>query len=68
MILTDEMIPDMRSIAETAARFHMPVHFVRQAALSGAVVSVRAGKKKIYVNQKSFADYLNGGSNGKENH
>ena len=66
MILTDELLPDMRGVKETAARFGMPVHFVRQAALSGAVVSVRAGKKKLYINQKSFCDYLNGGNNGKE--
>ena len=64
MVLTDEMLPDMRSVKETATRFKLPVHFVRQAVLSGAVVAVQAGRKKYFVNQQSMANYLNGVNNG----
>lgn len=60
MILTDELLPDMRSIKETAERFRLPAHFVRHLVLSGAVVSVQAGKKKYFVNQASVIAYLNG--------
>lgn len=61
MVYTDEMIPDMRSIKETAARFKLPVNFVRRLVLDGKVVAVQAGRKKFYVNQESVAALLNGG-------
>lgn len=53
-------VPDMRGITQTAERFGLPVHFVRQLVLTGKVISVRAGAKKYYVNQQSMIDYLNG--------
>ena len=53
-------IPDMRSIKDTASRFGLPVHFVRQLVLDGKVYAVQAGKKKFYINQASVIDYLNG--------
>ncbi len=52
-------IPTMRTIAETAEIFHLPVHFVRQKVNSGEVVAVRAGKKFL-VNVEKFAEFLNG--------
>ena len=66
MILTDDMLPDMRTIRQTAERFRLPVHFVRQAVKNGDVVAVQAGRKCFYVNQASMIAYLNGGTNGKE--
>lgn len=64
MVITDDMIPDMRSIKETAERFRLPVNFVRRLVLDGKVISVQAGRKKYFVNQASVAALLNGG--GKE--
>ena len=52
-------IPTMRTIAETAEIFHLPVHFVRQKVNSGEVVAVRAGKK-FHVKVEKFAEFLNG--------
>lgn len=55
-----ECLPDMRGIRETAERFNLPIHFVRQAVRTGRVKSVQAGSKKYYVNQQSMIDYLEG--------
>lgn len=60
----DEDIPDMRGIKETAARFRLPEHFVRALALKGQIVAVRAGSRKIYINQQSMVDFLNGKATG----
>lgn len=53
-------IPRMESISNTAALFHLPVHFVRSAVANGDIVSVRAGRK-ILVNLDSLAAFLNTG-------
>ena len=57
--MSDIHIPTMRTIAETAEIFHLPVHFVRQKVNAGEVVAVRAGKKFL-VNIEKFAEFLNG--------
>lgn len=57
--MDDIHIPTMRTIAETAEIFHLPVHFVRQKVNAGEVVAVRAGKKFL-INIEKFADFLNG--------
>lgn len=57
-----DMVPDMRSVKETAARFGLPVHFIRQAVADGRIYAVQAGSKKYYVNQASVIAYLNGES------
>ena len=57
--MNDIHIPIMRTIAETAEIFHLPVHFVRQKVNAGEVVVVRAGKKFL-VNIEKFAEFLNG--------
>ena len=56
----NKAIPDMRSITETAERFRLPVHFVRQLVLDKKIVAVQAGSRKYLVNQESLALYLNG--------
>ena len=66
MILTDEMLPDMRSIKETAERFRLPVNFVRRLVLDGKVHAVQAGRKKFYVNQASVVALLNGGGGNEQ--
>ena len=52
-------IPTMRTIAETAELFHLPIHFVRQKVNAGEVVAVRAGRKFL-VNVEKFSEFLNG--------
>ncbi len=57
-------IPVMLGIKETAARFGLPVHFIRSLVSGGCVKWVQAGSKKIYVNQGSVIAFLNGGEKG----
>lgn len=57
---TMEMIPDMRGIVETATRFKLPVHMVRQLVKNGKVQFVQSGSRKYYINQQSMIDYLEG--------
>lgn len=61
MIEVKEMIPDMRSIKETAVRFRLPVHLVRKLVLEKKVFAIQAGSKKYFINQQSMINYLNGG-------
>ena len=56
----EELIPDMRSIKETAARFRLPVHLIRQLVIEKKVYAIQAGSKKYFVNQQSMINYLNG--------
>lgn len=58
MNTTIELLPDMRGIKETAERFNLPVHFIRQLVRTGKVKSVQAGSRKYYVNQQSMINYL----------
>ena len=51
-------MPVMLTVKVTAESFGIAQHFVRQLALSGKVMAVRAGKK-ILINQSSVADYFN---------
>ena len=62
MITTEltEMIPDMRSIKETATRFRLPIHLVRQLVIDKKVYAIQAGSKKYFINQQSMIDYLSG--------
>lgn len=60
MILTDEMLPDMRSINDAAQAVKLPVNFIRRLVLDGKIKAVQAGRKKYYVNMQSLIDYLNG--------
>ena len=53
-------VPVMLSIKDTAERFGLPVHMIRQAVASGAVYSVRSGSKKFWVNQDSVVRWLSG--------
>lgn len=52
-------VPEMSGVKETAERFGISQHYVRQLALSGAVKAVRVGRGKILVNVQSMADYFN---------
>ena len=59
----DINIPRMATIKNTAKLFGLPEHFIRQKAISGEIVSVKAGCKYL-VNVDRFADYLNGHTEG----
>lgn len=52
--------PEMLSIKETAYRFNLPVHFIRQLVTERKVYAVQAGSRKFYVNADSVTDYLSG--------
>jgi len=56
-----ESIPVMLGVRETAEKFGLPVHMVREAVRLGYVYSVRAGSRKIYINQSSMISWLSGG-------
>jgi len=51
-------IPSMLTIVETATRFNLPTHMVRQLCVTGTIKTVKAGKKYL-INEKLFLDYLN---------
>lgn len=51
-------IPQMATIKATAKAFGLPENFVRQKAIRGEIVAVRAGRKYL-INQERFAEYLN---------
>lgn len=51
-------IPQMETIKNTAKLFGLPEHFIRQKAISGEIVSVKAGCKYL-INVDKLADYLN---------
>lgn len=53
-------IPVMKSIPETAALFGVSQHLCRQLALSGKVKAVRVGgvRSKILVNLQSMSEYF----------
>lgn len=57
---TQQEIPRMLSIRETADLFNLPVHFVRSLVAEGKVFSVQAGSRKYYVNSDSVTAFLNG--------
>lgn len=60
--------PVMLTIAQTAKRLNIPIHFVRLCVLDGRAVSVRAGSKYL-VNLNRFIEFLNKGDvqqNGKK--
>ena len=63
--MVTELIPDMRGIKETAARFNLPPHLVRDLVITGKVTAIQAGRGKYYINQKSMIDFLNEGTNQK---
>ena len=52
--------PLMLSPVETAERFNLPQHFVREIAANGSVVSIRAGRR-ILINAESVERYLTTG-------
>lgn len=53
-----EKIPQMETIKKTAQLFGLPEYFVRQKAISGEIVAVKAGRKYL-INVDRFAEYLN---------
>ncbi len=53
-----EKIPQMETIKKTAQLFGLPEYFVRQKAISGEIVAVKAGRKYL-INIDRFAEYLN---------
>lgn len=53
-----EKIPQMETIKKTAQLFGLPEYFVRQKAISGEIVAVKAGCKYL-INVDRFAEYLN---------
>lgn len=53
-----EKIPQMGTIKKTAQLFGLPEYFVRQKAISGEIVAVKAGRKYL-INVDRFAEYLN---------
>ena len=52
--------PLMLSPVETAERFNLPQHFVREIAANGSVVSIRSGRR-ILINAESVERYLTTG-------
>ena len=52
--------PLMLSPVETAERFNLPQHFVREIVTNGSVVSIRAGRR-ILINAESVERYLTTG-------
>ena len=52
--------PLMLSPVETAERFNLPQHFVREIVANGSVVSIRAGRR-ILINAESVERYLTTG-------
>lgn len=52
--------PQMATIEEAAAIFHLAPHFIRSRARQGADWVVMAGRKYL-VNCDRFAQFLNGG-------
>ena len=54
----DMNIPKMETIKNTAKLFGLPEHFIRQKAISGEIVAVKAGCKYL-VNVDKLAEYLN---------
>ena len=53
-----DIVPHMITIAETARKYGVAAHFVRQLVSSGRVIAVRAGRKFL-VNDVKFAEFLN---------
>ena len=59
--MTDEKVPTMLTIRETAERVGLSYGIVRRMALRGEIVTVKSGRK-TFVNFDRFIDYLNGRS------
>lgn len=51
-------IPRMETIKNTAKLTGLPEHFIRQKAISGEIVAVKAGNKYL-INVDKLIDYLN---------
>ncbi len=51
-------IPHVGSVQETAELFHIPDYLIRQLVKEKKIAFLRAGRKKVYVNQDSLAEYL----------
>lgn len=56
----DIVLPRMLTVKDAAAASGLSVNFIRQLALSGRVVSVRAGNRVI-INMESLRDFLERG-------
>ena len=59
--MTDEKVPTMLTIRETAERVGLSYGIIRRMALRGEIVTVKAGNR-TYVNFDRFVDFLNGRS------
>ncbi|MBR2761872.1 MAG: helix-turn-helix domain-containing protein [Solobacterium sp.] len=57
--MTDEKVPTMLTIRETAERTGLSYGIVRRLCLRREIVTVKSGRK-TYVNFDRFVDYLNG--------
>ena len=58
--MTDIKIPTMLTIKETAQKTKISEFFIRQLAISGKIVCVKAGKKYL-INLEKFVEFLNTG-------
>lgn len=54
-----EKIPEMLTCKELAQRTNVPLHFVRRLVKSGAVPSVRSGRKYL-ISLQRFCAFLEG--------
>lgn len=60
-ISAPEFVPPlMLTVDETAARFQIAKHFVRQCAANGSIVVIHAGRK-LLINASSVERFLNTG-------
>lgn len=59
IVISNNSIPVMLTIKETAERFGIAPYYARQLALSGTVKAVRVGRGKILINAQSVAEYFN---------
>ena len=59
--MTNEMIPEMITIKETASRTGLSYEFIRKLCINNEIVHVRTGKRYL-VNFNRFIDFLNEGS------
>lgn len=57
--MTDEKVPTMLTIRETAERVGLSYGIVRRMCLKGEIVTVKVGRK-TYVNLDRFIGFLNG--------
>ena len=59
--MTNEMIPEMLTIQQTADRSGLSYDSIRKKCLCGEIVCIKNGRK-FYVNWGKFIEYLNGSS------